>query len=108
MPEIRTYAELDDGQLEELLRERAFKVDAELRVHKVDASGEEVWRAAFQVYDLPAELASEGASKVAVESSSKRAALVALAQTEDIDRMQREWKEGQRAPPPPSPRVLRP
>jgi len=95
MPEIRTYAELDDAALEALLRERAFAIDAELRVHKVEAGDEELWRAAFQVYELPAELAPEGASRVAVESPSKRAALVALAQTEDMDRMRQEWKEAQ-------------
>lgn len=99
VPQIRTYAELDDAQLEALLRERAFKIDAELRVEETGIEGYP-WRAAFQVYDVPSDLAPQGASRTAVEAPTKREALVSLAQTEDLERMQQEWKDGQAETPP--------
>jgi hypothetical protein len=45
MPTIRTYEELNDAQLEELLRERAFKIDAELRVEQKSPQGDREQRA---------------------------------------------------------------
>jgi hypothetical protein len=89
MPSIRTYEELNDAQLEELLRERAFKIDAELRVEQTGIESHP-WKAAFQVYDVPSELAPQGASRHAVEGPTKREVLVALAQTEDIEQMGQE------------------
>lgn len=89
MPLIRTYEELSDTQLEELLRERAFKIDAELRVERTGIESHP-WRAAFQVYSIPSELAPRGASRHAVEGPTKREVLVGLARTEDLERLREE------------------
>jgi hypothetical protein len=86
---MRTYEELNDTQLEELLRERALKIDAELRVEQTGIESHP-WKAAFQVYNIPSELAPQGASRYAVEGPTKREVLVSLAQTEDLERIMEE------------------
>lgn len=86
---MRTFDELDDPGLEALLRDMAFKLDAELWVSEQDVE-RHPWIAAFKKYDLPAELAPAGAILRSAEAPTKREALVGLAQQDDIDQMLRQ------------------
>jgi hypothetical protein len=80
-PMIPSYDGLDDARLEEVLRERAFAAGADLWVGRIDGDG---WRAAYR-YHGPAvgrgEEFSEGEAAVA---PTRRAALIALIQIDDI------------------------
>jgi len=80
-PMIPSYDRLDDTRLEEVLRERAFQVGADLWVGRVD---EERWRAAFRVYGPVVGRLSEFRESEAATGKTKRKALVALAQIDDI------------------------
>jgi hypothetical protein len=80
-PMIPSYDDMSDTRLEEVLRERAFAAGADLWVGRLE--GDE-WRAVYRTYGPSvgrSEEFTEGESAVA---SSKRAALIALAQIDDI------------------------
>ncbi len=81
-PMIPSYDDLSDSRLEEVLRMRAFAEGADLWVGRT--VGEE-WRAAYRFYGAAAvgrgEEFSEGE---AATGATRRAALIALAQIDDI------------------------
>jgi hypothetical protein len=80
-PMIPSYDRLDDTRLEEVLRERAFAVGADLWVGRV---GDERWRAAFRVYGPAVGRDAEFHEGEAATGATKREALIALAQVDDI------------------------
>jgi hypothetical protein len=82
---MRTYDELPDAKLEELLRERAFKEDAELHVAKRPGHSHE-WIAAFKQYNVgPPEIGD--VILQSAEAPTKREALTALAQMFDVEEL---------------------
>jgi hypothetical protein len=80
-PMIPSYDDLSDTRLEEVLRERAFAAGADLWVGRVD--GEE-WRAAYRHYGPAVGRGEEFTEGEAAVGATKRAALIALAQIDDI------------------------
>jgi hypothetical protein len=80
-PMIPSYDDLSDTRLEEVLRERAFAARADLWVGRVE--GDE-WRAAYRVYGPTVGRSEEFTESEAAVGPTKRAALIALAQIDDI------------------------
>jgi hypothetical protein len=80
-PMIPSYDGMDDTRLEEVLRERAFGAGADLWVGRTE--GEE-WRAAYRHYGPPVGRDEEFTEAGAAVGPTKRAALIALAQIDDI------------------------
>jgi hypothetical protein len=80
-PMIPSYDSMDDARLEEVLRERAFADGADLWVGRIVGSE---WRAAYRVYVPPVGGEGEFTERVATTGGSKREALIALAQIDDI------------------------
>jgi hypothetical protein len=80
-PMIRRYDDLDDTRLEEILRERAFSVGADLWVGRIR---DERWRAVFRVYGPTVGRNEEFSDGEAAVGTTKREALIALAQVDDL------------------------
>ena len=80
-PMIPTYDGMDDARLEEVLRERAFAEGADLWVGRIE--GEE-WRAAYRYYGPTVGRGDEFSEGESAVGATKRAALIALAQIDDI------------------------
>lgn len=80
-PMIPSYDRLDDTRLEEVLRERAFAEGADLWVGRVD---EDNWRAAFRIYGPVVGRKAEFAEQEAATAATRRGALIALVQIDDI------------------------
>ncbi|HEY2477350.1 MAG TPA: hypothetical protein VGI17_01335 [Solirubrobacterales bacterium] len=80
-PMIPSYDGLDDTRLEEVLRERAFAEGADLWVGRLDDGG---WRAAYRFYGPSVGRAEEFTEGAAAVGATKREALIALAQIDDI------------------------
>jgi hypothetical protein len=80
-PMIPSYDDLDDTRLEEVLRERAFGERADLWVGRVEGDG---WRAAYRYYGPAVGRGEEFTEGQAAVGPTKRAALIALAQIDDI------------------------
>ena len=80
-PMIPSYDGLDDTRLEEVLRERAFADGADLWVGRVDGDG---WRAAYRFYGPAVGRGEEFSEGEAAVGATRRAALIALAQIDDI------------------------
>jgi hypothetical protein len=80
-PMIPSYDDLSDTRLEGVLRERAFATGADLWVGRT--KGEE-WRAAYRHYGPAVGRGEEFAEGGAAVGATKRAALIALAQIDDI------------------------
>ncbi len=80
-PMIRRYDGLDDIRLEEILRERAFAVDADLWVGRL-LDGR--WRATFRIYAPTVGRSEEFSDREAALGATKREALIGLAQIDDI------------------------
>jgi hypothetical protein len=80
-PMIPSYDGLDDTRLEEVLRERAFTTGADLWVGRIE--GEE-WRAAYRYYGPAVGRGEEFSESEAAVGATRRAALIALAQIDDI------------------------
>jgi hypothetical protein len=80
-PMIPSYDDLSDTRLEGVLRERAFAEGADLWVGRVEAKA---WRAAFRHYGPAVGRSEEFTEGEAAVGATKRAALIALAQIDDI------------------------
>jgi hypothetical protein len=80
-PMIPSYDGLDDTRLEEVLRERAFADGADLWIGRVD--GDE-WRAAYRFYGPAVGRGEEFSEGGAAVGATRRAALIGLAQIDDI------------------------
>jgi hypothetical protein len=80
-PMIPSYDDLSDTRLEEVLRERAFTAGADLWVGRVE--GDE-WRAAYRYYGPTVGRGEEFSEGQATVGPTKRAALIALIQIDDI------------------------
>jgi hypothetical protein len=80
-PMIPSYDDLDDTRLEEVLRERAFATGADLWVGRV---GGDEWRAAYRFYGPAVGRGEEFNEGEAAVGPTRRAALIALAQIDDI------------------------
>jgi hypothetical protein len=80
-PMIPSYDDLSDTRLEEVLRERAFGEGADLWVGRTDS---DEWRAAYRYYGPAVGRSEEFTEAQAVVGATKRAALVGLAQIDDI------------------------
>ncbi|HVW47514.1 MAG TPA: hypothetical protein VHA76_10710 [Solirubrobacterales bacterium] len=80
-PMIPSYDRLDDTRLEEVLRERAFREGADLWVGRLEDGR---WRAAFRIYGPTVGRAEEFSESEAAVGKTRRKALVALAQIDDI------------------------
>ncbi len=78
---IPSYDDLGEGRIEEILRERAFADGADLWVGRID--GDE-WRAAYRRYGPAVGRTEEFAETEAATGPTRRAALIALAQIDDI------------------------
>jgi len=78
---IPTYDGMDDARLEEVLRERAFGEGGDLWVGRIE--GDE-WRAAYRYYSPAVGRGEEFSEGEAAVGATKRAALIALAQIDDI------------------------
>lgn len=76
--------DLSDGALEEVLRERAFKLDAELWVAEREDHSHP-WIAAFKKYNVePLALTGEGVILRSVEAPTKREALEGLLHQDEL------------------------
>jgi hypothetical protein len=80
-PMIPSYDGLDDTRLEEVLRERAFASGADLWVGRIEGAE---WRAAYRLYGPAVGRSEEFSEREAAVGATKRAALIALAQIDDI------------------------
>jgi hypothetical protein len=80
-PMIPSYDDLSDTRLEEVLRERAFAEGADLWVGRIEGDG---WRAAYRYYGPAVGRSEEFSEGQAAVDPTKRAALIALAQIDDI------------------------
>ena len=80
-PMIPSYDGMDEARLEEVLRERAFAEGADLWVGRVRA---EEWRAAYRYYSPAVGREGEFIEGEAAVGATRRAALIALAQIDDI------------------------
>jgi len=80
-PMIPSYDDLDDTRLEAVLRERAFAEGADLWVGRVDG---EKWRAAYRFYSPAVGRSEEFSEGEAAVGTTKREALIGLAQIDDI------------------------
>jgi hypothetical protein len=80
-PMIPSYDNLDDQRLEEVLRERAFATGADLWLGRVEG---DQWRAAYRFYGPRVGRGEEFSESEAAVGPTKRAALIALAQIDDI------------------------
>jgi hypothetical protein len=78
---IPSYDGLDETRLEEILRERAFATGADLWVGRVEGDR---WRAAYRAYLPAVKAAGEFTESEAAVGSTKREALIGLAQIDDI------------------------
>lgn len=78
---IPSYDGLSDVRLEEVLRERAFTAGGDLWVGRVE--GDE-WRAAYRFYGRTVGRGEEFGEREAATGATRRAALIALAQIDDI------------------------
>lgn len=80
-PMIPSYDGLDDTRLEEMLRERAFATGEDLWVGRVEGDG---WRAAYRSYGPAVGRREEFRETEAAVGATRRAALIALSQIDDI------------------------
>ena len=80
-PMIPSYDGMDEARLEEVLRERAFGAGADLWIGRVEGDG---WRAAYRHYSPAVGRGEEFTEGEAAVGASRRAALIALAQIDDI------------------------
>jgi hypothetical protein len=80
-PMIPSYDNLDDARLEEVLRERAFAEGGDLWVGRIEG---EKWRAAYRFYGPAVGRGKEFREREAAIGPTKRAALIGLAQIDDI------------------------
>ena len=80
-PMIPSYDGLDDTRLEEVLRERAYAEGADLWVGRLDDGR---WRAAFRIYGPAVGGADEFTESESATGPTRRAALIDLAQIDDI------------------------
>jgi hypothetical protein len=80
-PMIPSYDGMDEARLEEVLRERAFADGADLWVGRIE--GDE-WRAAYRHYSPAVGRGEEFSEGRAATGATKRAALIGLAQIDDI------------------------
>jgi hypothetical protein len=78
---IPSYDGMDEARLEEVLRERAFAAGGDLWVGRTDGDG---WRAAFRHYGPAVGRSKEFSESEAAAGATRRAALIALAQIDDI------------------------
>jgi hypothetical protein len=81
VPMIRSYDGMDDTRLEEVLRERAYTAGADLWVGRIEGSE---WRAAYRYYAPAVGRSEEFSEGEAATGATRRAALIALAQIDDI------------------------
>jgi hypothetical protein len=77
---IPSYDGLDETRLEEVLRERAFAMGADLWVGRVGDG----WRAAYRFYGPAVGRTEEFTEGEAAVGATKREALIGLAQIDDI------------------------
>ncbi len=80
-PMIPSYDGMDEARLEEVLRERAFGDGGDLWVGRVE--GDE-WRAAYRFYGPAVGRDGEFSEGRSAVGETRRAALIALAQIDDI------------------------
>jgi hypothetical protein len=80
-PMIPSYDGLDDTRLEEVLRERAFAEGADLWVGRTDG---DKWRAAYRYYGPAVGRSEDFSESEAAVGATRREALIALAQIDDI------------------------
>ncbi|MBS1675883.1 MAG: hypothetical protein JST08_00715 [Actinobacteria bacterium] len=80
-PMIPNYDALDDSRLEEVLRERTFAAGADLWVGRTDS---DEWRAAYRFYGAAVRRGEEFGEGDAATGPTRRAALIGLAQIDDI------------------------
>ncbi|HEX4305750.1 MAG TPA: hypothetical protein VHZ54_06935 [Solirubrobacterales bacterium] len=80
-PMIPSYDDLSDTRLEEVLRERAFAEGADLWIGRTEGAE---WRAAYRHYGPAVGRGEEFTEGQAAAGPTKRAALIALAQVDDI------------------------
>ena len=80
-PMIPSYDNLDETRLEEVLRERAFAEGADLWVGRIDGDR---WRAAYRFYGPAVGRTEEFTEGEVAVGATKRAALIGLAQIDDI------------------------
>jgi hypothetical protein len=80
-PMIPSYDGMDEARLEEVLRERAFAEGADLWVGRIEGDR---WRAAYRHYSPAVGRDAEFSEGEAAVGATKRAALIALAQIDDI------------------------
>jgi hypothetical protein len=80
-PMIPSYDGLSDARLEEVLRERAFATGSDLWVGRVQG---DQWRAAYRFYGPTVGRGEEFSEGEAALGATKRAALIGLAQIDDI------------------------
>jgi hypothetical protein len=80
-PMIRSYDGMDDGRLEEVLRERAYAEGADLWVGRIEGAE---WRAAYRFYAPAVGRDGEFSEGESATGATKRAALIALAQVDDL------------------------
>lgn len=80
-PMIPSYDGLGDGRIEEILRERAFADGADLWVGRIEG---DTWRAAYRLYGPAVGRSQEFSEGEAASGPTRRAALIALAQIDDI------------------------
>ncbi len=80
-PMIPSYDGMDEARLEEVLRERAFAEGADLWIGHIEGGR---WRAAFRYYGPAVGRDGEFSEGEAAVGSTRRAALIGLAQIDDI------------------------
>ncbi|HEX3736428.1 MAG TPA: hypothetical protein VHV53_02710 [Solirubrobacterales bacterium] len=80
-PMIPRYDGLDDTRLEEVLRERAFAEGTDLWVGRI---ADRTWRAAYRLYGRTVRADAAFTETEAAVGATKRKALIALAQIDDI------------------------
>jgi hypothetical protein len=80
-PMIPSYDDLDDTRLEEILRERAFAEGGDFWIGRT-VSGS--WRAAVRHYGPAVRRSGEFAEARGANGTTKREALIGLAQIDDI------------------------
>jgi hypothetical protein len=78
---IPSYDDLSDTRLEEVLRERAFAAGSDLWVGRVQGDR---WRAAYRYYGPAVGSGEEFSEGEAAVGATRRAALIGLAQIDDI------------------------
>ncbi|HKZ13705.1 MAG TPA: hypothetical protein VJL81_07665 [Solirubrobacterales bacterium] len=80
-PMIPSYDGLDDAELEDVLRQRAFAERCDLWVGRMEDGG---WRAAYRFYGPSVGRRKEFSEVEAAVGATRRRALIALAQIDDI------------------------